>query len=72
MIFTIIGVLGLVFVVLGLLQRKEIKEDIFFLIGGIFLLVYSIYLKNVIFIILQSAFILATIWEIIKIKKEKK
>ncbi len=70
MIFTIIGILGLIFVIFGLLQRKEIKEDIFFLIGGVFLIVYSIYLRNTIFIILQAAFILATVWEIIKIRKK--
>lgn len=70
MIFNVIGVLGLIFVIFGLLQRKEIKEDIFFLIGGVFLIVYSIYLRNAIFIILQAAFILATIWEIIKIRKK--
>lgn len=71
MIFTISGILGLVFVIIGLLQRKEFKEDVFFLIGGIFLIIYSIHLKNVIFILLQAAFILATIWELIKIKKHK-
>lgn len=71
MIFIIFGIIGLIFVIIGLLQRKEKIEDIFFLIGGIFLLAYSIHLKNVIFIILQSAFILATIWELIKIKKGK-
>ena len=71
MIFTISVILGLVFVIIGLLQRKEFKEDVFFLIGGIFLIIYSIYLKNVIFILLQAAFILATIWELIKSKRHK-
>lgn len=71
MIFTIIGVLGLIFVIIGLLQRKEKKEDIFFLLGGILLIIYSIYSKNTIFIILQAAFIIATVWELIKIGKKK-
>jgi lipid-A-disaccharide synthase-like uncharacterized protein len=68
MIFTIIGILGLTSITIELLQREERKEDIFFLIGGILMLVYSIYLKNTIFIVLQAIFSLSAIWELIKIK----
>jgi len=71
MIFTMAGVLGLISIIIGLLQREEKKEDIFFLIGGIFLLIYSIYLRNTIFIVLQAIFSLAAIWELIKIKTKK-
>ncbi|HUT96203.1 MAG TPA: hypothetical protein VMW82_01375 [Candidatus Paceibacterota bacterium] len=70
MIFTIIGILGLIFIIIGVLLQKNRKiENIFFLIGGILMLVYSIYLENTIFIILQAIFSLSAIWELIKINK---
>ena len=70
-IFIIIAVVGLLCVTAGVLQRNEFKSDILYVIGGIFLAAYSIYIKNWVFIVLQIIFILGSLYEILKIKKEK-
>lgn len=72
MIYTIIGAIGLILIIIGILYKKRKTQDIFYIIGGLLLLTYSIYLKNIIFIILQSAFSLAALYDLIKISKKKK
>jgi len=69
--FSIIGALGLILIVIGILIKKRKKQDISYIFGGLFLLIYSIYLKNTIFIILQSVFILSATYDLIKRKKKK-
>ncbi|MFC1656486.1 YgjV family protein [Patescibacteria group bacterium] len=71
-LFKTIGAIGLVLIIIGLLRKNERQQDIIFIIGGVCLEVYSIYLGDYIFIILQAAFIIAAIYEIIKIKNENK
>jgi len=66
---TIAGIIGLVCATIGVLQKKQKSEDLFFLLGGLFLLVYSIARKDTIFSILQVVFIAATLWELIKLRK---
>lgn len=61
---TIIGAIGLVLVSIGVLNKNEKREDTLFIIGGIFLLMYSIAIGNVIFIILQAIFILSAAYEL--------
>ena len=67
-LFKIIGALGLVFIIIGVLSRNEKIEDSFYIAGGICLGAYSIYIKDIIFIILQIIFIVATTYELIKIQ----
>ncbi len=66
-IFEIIGAIGLVFVVIGVLHRDQRKEDLWYMVGGIALVVYSIYIGNIIFIALQVIFIAAALYEFIKL-----
>ena len=62
-IYKLIGIMGLIFIIAGTLmisikgkiQRKQIYSLL--LIGGIGLTIYSIYIKDAIFIILQIAYI---------------
>ncbi len=70
--FQIIGGLGLISIIIGILNKKRKIQDILYIIGGLLLLTYSIYLKNIIFIILQSAFTLSALYDLIKISKKKK
>jgi lipid-A-disaccharide synthase-like uncharacterized protein len=69
MLTKIIGILGLVLIILGNLftlhnkTRKKYSYPLFFL-GGIGLLIYSISINDMIFIILQAAFILITIYDL--------
>ena len=65
------GIIGLILIIIGVLLSKEEREDVFFLFGGIFLLGYSTYIRDAIFIILQSVFIAASGYELIKLSKKK-
>jgi len=67
-IFKIIGIIGLLLITFGVLQKKEITQDKFFILGGIFLGLYSLYIKDYIFISLQVVFVLATIYDLYKAK----
>ncbi|OGY59343.1 MAG: hypothetical protein A3F24_00640 [Candidatus Colwellbacteria bacterium RIFCSPHIGHO2_12_FULL_44_17] len=66
---TIAGIIGLVCATIGVLQKNQRYEDIFFLAGGAFLLVYSIALDNTIFAVLQVVFMSASLWELIRLRK---
>jgi len=68
-IFEIIGAIGVVLITLGVLNQKKKIEDIYFITGGILLATYSFYLKNTIFIILQTIFTIAAIYDLVKISK---
>jgi hypothetical protein len=71
-IYIIIGAIGLVTITLGVINNNRRTENILYIIGGICLAIYSIYLKNTIFTILQIVFTIAAIYNIIKIKSNKK
>lgn len=69
LLFKLCGVIGLLLITWGIFIKKETKQDWVFALGGVFLLAYSTYLRDSIFIILQSVFILSSLYEIYKIKK---
>ncbi len=66
----VIGATGLILITLGVLTKKRISQTYLFIFGGIFLLAYSIYLKDPIFIPLQIIFTLASLYEIYTLKKK--
>ena len=71
-IFRFIGILGLILITLGVVIKssKRNSRNILFILGGISLLIYSIDIQDIIFIILQSVFTLAAVYDLIKhIKK---
>ena len=70
--FEVIGVLGLVLISIGVITKKRKVQDIFYIGGGICLETYSIYIGNVIFIVLQIIFILAAVFVLIKVQLQKK
>ena len=70
-LFKIIGVAGLVLISIGMMLKKRTKRDIFSILGGgICLLVYSIYLKDVIFVILQSVYTTIVVFDYYKEKRK--
>ena len=69
-IFKIIGAIGLVFITIGVISRNRIRQNIYFIIGGLLLEVYSIYLKDVIFIPLQLIFVIASVYELCHLKRK--
>ena len=76
-VFYIIGIIGLLSIIIGTFMisggKKIKRNDIypFLLIGGICLSIYSFYINDMIFIILQVSYILIVIYDIIKLKKRR-
>lgn len=70
-IYEIIGAIGLILITIGVLQKDNAKEDIFFIIGGFTLEVYSIYLGSIIFIILEAIVVIAAVVELLNLKIKK-
>jgi len=77
-VYKLIGALGLLAIILGNLfvsaNKRKLKKYVYplFLIGGICLEVYSIYIQDIIFIILQAVFIVASIYGLTKYDKRIK
>lgn len=67
-LFKIIGATGLILISIGILTKDRKKQDILYIIGGICLEAYSIYLKDAIFIVLQIIFTLSALYDYVKIK----
>jgi hypothetical protein len=71
-IFKIIGGAGLLLISGGILTKKRSQQDILYIVGGLCLEAYSIYLGDWIFIVLQIIFTIAAVWDLMQIKKAKK
>ncbi|MBI2004221.1 hypothetical protein HYS72_02035 [Candidatus Pacearchaeota archaeon] len=77
-IYKIIAIIGLISIIIGTfmisLSGRTKRKYIYplLLIGGTGLLIYSIYINDIIFIILQTAYILIVVYDIIKLKNSKK
>ncbi|MBI2415587.1 MAG: hypothetical protein HYV33_02920 [Candidatus Kerfeldbacteria bacterium] len=70
-IYKIIGAAGLLLISIGIVTKNRKIQDVLYIIGGLCLEAYSIYLGDVIFIILQIIFTLAAIYDVVKIQLKK-
>jgi len=70
-VFRIIGVLGILLITLGIILRKRKEQDILYIAGGICLEIYSLYIGDLIFIVLQIIFTLAAVYDFFRKFKEK-
>jgi len=64
------GIVGLLLISYGLWVKNEKVQDIVYMAGGGFLLVYSAYIGDPVFIVLQIIFILSALIEYVKIRKQ--
>lgn len=71
-IFKIVGALGIILISVGILTKKRKNEDVYYILGGLCLEAYSIYIGDTIFIILQVIFILSAVYDFCKIQFFKK
>jgi hypothetical protein len=71
-IFKTIGALGILLISIGIISKKRKTQDIFYILGGLCLEAYSIYIGDLIFIILQIIFTLAAVYDFAKIRFFKK
>lgn len=69
--FKLSGIIGLLCIIAGVYIRKAAQQTDLFALGGLFLLLYSIHLRDVIFITLQTVFIISSLYEryVSRIKK---
>ncbi len=65
------GAIGLLIITYGIFEKRELRRDVLFALGGLGLLIYSISLMDPIFIPLQIVFIGASLYEIIVIKRRR-
>ena len=71
-IYKIFGIVGLILICEAMrVRRRVIRDDLSFF-GGIGLLIYSIYLRDLIFIVLQSVYIVVIIADFIKLGRKNK
>ena len=66
-LFKISAILGLLCIIIGITlikPRQKREQYIFFIVGGILLEIYSIHIRDTIFIILQLAFTLSALFEL--------
>lgn len=71
-ILKLIGALGIILIAIGIVTKNRKKQDVFYISGGICLEIYSLYIKDIIFIILQIIFTLAAVYDFTKLTKTKK
>jgi len=67
-VFKLIGAIGILLIAIGIILKDRKKQDILFILGGICLEAYSIYIQDMIFIILQIIFILAAVYDLVKLQ----
>ncbi len=78
MIKSVIGIVGLVLIIIGNLtiyKSKSIRKKWTYpllILGGICMTIYSVFLNDVIFIILQVFFVLVSVYGLIKIHQKVK
>ncbi len=75
-IFTIVAVIGLVSIIIGtsaIVSKREFRRRYVYpllILGGICLEIYSIYIGDLIFIILQGVFIISSAYGLIKMHEK--
>lgn len=61
------GVLGLLAITAGVLMRGRKRQDYAFIAGGVLLEIYSIYIGDVVFMVLQVIFIAAAAYNLLQV-----
>lgn len=64
--FKFIGALGLLLIISGIVAKKRATRNSIYIIGGILLEIYSIYIGDLIFIVLQAVFTLVAVYDLIR------
>jgi len=67
----IFGIVGLVILTCAVWIKNSRRRGILAAAGGTFMLVYSISIRDAIFIILQTVFIISSLIEVVKTPKKK-
>ena len=65
----LVGALGLVLISTGIVTKRRKTQDLLYILGGVFLEAYSIYLGDLIFTLLQIIFTIAAIYDLVRLKR---
>lgn len=68
--FRLVGALGIVLISIGVIIKKRKDQNFLYILGGLCLGIYSIYINDLIFLILQVIFISSALYDFIKVKKQ--
>jgi lipid-A-disaccharide synthase-like uncharacterized protein len=71
-IFRTIAALGVILLSIGIISKKRVKQNLFYIFGGLFLEIYSIFIGDYIFMLLQLIFVFAAVYDLYKLKFLKK
>jgi hypothetical protein len=69
--FKFIGALGIVLISIGIISKKRKVQNILYIIGGLCAEIYSIFISDIMFIILEGIFTIAAVFDFIRMKKNK-
>lgn len=67
-----LGVMGIISITAGIFSKKEMHQDILFVMGGVAMLVYSIFVGDAIFVALQLVFIASALYEMWEMGERRK
>lgn len=70
-VFKIIGALGIILISIAILVKKRTTRNILYICGGVCLEIYSIYIKDAVFIILQIIFLGVAVFDLFHHLKDK-
>ena len=70
LVFKIIGGLGIALISLGILDKNRFRGTFLYLLGGICLESYSIFIGDEIFMALQAIFILVVSYKLVTLHKK--
>lgn len=70
--FKIVAIVGVILISVGIIKRKRRTEDIYYILGGLCMFVYSIHVEDLIFIVLQIIFTGTAMYDFYKTIMKKK
>ena len=62
----LIGALGLILISIGIVTKERKKQNVLFIVGGLLLEAYSIWLEDPVFIVLQLVFVASAVYDYAK------
>ena len=68
--FRLVGALGIILISAGVIIKRRKDQNFLYILGGFCLGIYSIYINDLIFLILQIIFISSATYDFIKVKKQ--
>lgn len=64
----LIGAFGLLLISIGIVTKQRRNQDLLYIVGGVALEAYSIFIGDPIFIVLQIIFTVAAVYDFFKVK----